>query len=104
YKPFKPSARRARLPLRNLHGTMGADSRDDCCAGDDFCCGGRKADLPTNSSKLASASFTLPSCATGSTGADFVSRRYSATSVGGCFLTGSARYLSIPILIELACF
>ena len=54
---------RAALPAS--HGTMGADSRDAVGAGVEVCgcvCGCEsKADRPTNWSKLASASFTLPS-------------------------------------------
>src|ERR1051325_4089712 len=42
-----------------FHGIIGSDSRDDLFAGVDVCGCERKADLPTSSSKLASASFTL---------------------------------------------
>ena len=57
--PLLPAA----LPAS--HGTMGADSRDAVGAGVEVCgcvCGCEsKADRPTNWSKLASASFTVPS-------------------------------------------
>src|SRR5215510_9304899 len=57
---IQASARRHSCHCKS-HGIMGADSRGDFFAGVDVCGCARKADLPTSSSKLASASFILPS-------------------------------------------